>query len=38
MIFQKTNQSQKIELLIKLQKVLLEEISKETNECLFGHF
>jgi IclR family transcriptional regulator, KDG regulon repressor len=31
----KTNQSTKIELLIKKTKVLLEEISKTTNECAY---
>lgn len=34
-ISNKTNQSTKIELLIKTTKVLLEEISKETKECAY---
>ena len=34
-ISNKTNQSTKIELLIKKTKVLLEEISKTTNECAY---
>ena len=34
-ISSKTNQSTKIELLIKKTKVLLEEISKTTNECAY---
>ena len=34
-ISNKTNQSTKIELLIKKTKVLLEEISKKTNECAY---
>ncbi len=34
-ISNKTNQTTKIELLIKSTKVLLEEISKKTNECTY---